>query len=107
MLASVYKNAGSPKQVRGFSTNVAGWNAWDQSPSEFSTASDAKYNKCQNEKIYVDTFAPLLKPNGMPNNAIVDTGRNAVTGLRAEWVTGATSTAPASASVPPATRAIL
>lgn len=30
------------------------------------------------------TFAPLLKQNGMPNHAIVDTGRNAVTGLRAE-----------------------
>lgn len=27
-LANAYKNAGSPKQVRGFSTNVAGWNAW-------------------------------------------------------------------------------
>lgn len=30
------------------------------------------------------TFAPLLKQNGMPNHAIVDTGRNAVTGLRDE-----------------------
>ncbi|OCL05935.1 glycoside hydrolase family 6 protein [Glonium stellatum] len=85
MLASVYKTAGSPKQVRGFSTNVAGWNSWDKSPGEFSTATDAKYNKCQNEKTYVDTFAPLLKSDGMPNNAIVDTGRNAVTGLRLEW----------------------
>ncbi|CAK7205502.1 1,4-beta-D-glucan cellobiohydrolase cel6c [Sporothrix eucalyptigena] len=84
-LAKVYKAAGSPKQVRGFSTNTAGWNSWDQSPGEFSTASDAKYNKCQNEKIYVDTFAPLLKSAGMPNHAIVDTGRNAVTGLRKEW----------------------
>jgi cellulose 1,4-beta-cellobiosidase len=27
-LAKVYKNAGSPKQVRGFATNIAGWNAW-------------------------------------------------------------------------------
>lgn len=34
-------------------------------------------------KMY-STFAPLLKQNGMPNHAIVDTGRNAVTGLRAE-----------------------
>lgn len=32
----------------------------------------------------ISTFAPLLKQNGMPNHAIVDTGRNAVTGLRAE-----------------------
>ena len=27
-LAQVYKDAGSPKQVRGIATNVAGWNAW-------------------------------------------------------------------------------
>jgi cellulose 1,4-beta-cellobiosidase len=27
-LAKVYKAAGSPKQVRGFSTNIAGWNSW-------------------------------------------------------------------------------
>lgn len=84
-IASAYTNAGSPSQVRGFSTNVAGWNSWDQTPGEFASASDAQYNKCQNEKIYVDTFAPLLSQNGMPNHAIVDTGRNAVTGLRLEW----------------------
>ena len=84
-LASVYKSAGSPKQVRGFSTNVAGWNSWDQSPGEFSTASDAKYNKCQNEKIYVDTFSPLLTAAGMPGHAIIDTGRNGKSGLRKEW----------------------
>ncbi|KAK2607045.1 hypothetical protein N8I77_005754 [Diaporthe amygdali] len=84
-LANAYKAGGSPKQFRGFATNVAGWNSWDQSPGEFANASDAQYNKCQNEKIYVDTFAPLLKQNGMPNHAIVDTGRNAVTGLRLEW----------------------
>jgi len=84
-LADVYKSGGSPKQLRGWATNTAGWNSWDKSPGEFSTASDAKYNKCQNEKIYVDTFTPLLKSAGMPNHAIVDTGRNAVTGLRKEW----------------------
>ncbi|RWA05470.1 hypothetical protein EKO27_g9634 [Xylaria grammica] len=65
-LAKVYKNAGSPKQVRGIATNIAGWNAWDLSPGEFSSASDAKRA-------------------GHPNHAIVDTGRNAVTGLREEW----------------------
>jgi len=84
-LADVYKKAGSPKQVRGISTNVAGWNAWDLSPGEFSKATDAQWNKCQNEKIYIETFGPLLKSAGMPGQAIIDTGRNAVTGLRLEW----------------------
>lgn len=84
-IAKVYKAAGSPKQVFGFATNVAGWNAWSASPGEFAGASDAKYNKCQDEKRYVEAFAPLLKTAGMPNHAIVDTGRNAVQGLRAQW----------------------
>lgn len=85
MLTSVYKQASSPKQVFGISTNVAGWNAWDLVPGEFSTTSDAQYNKCQNEKIYVDTICPLITADGMPCHAIVDTGRNAVTGLRLAW----------------------
>ena len=84
-LAKAYKAGGSPKQFRGWATNTAGWNAWDQSPGEFSSASDAKYNKAQNEKLYVEAFAPALKSAGMPNHAVVDTGRNAVTGLRKEW----------------------
>ncbi|KAK7951640.1 uncharacterized protein PG986_007368 [Apiospora aurea] len=84
-LAKVYKNAGSPKQVRGFATNIAGWNAWDLSPGEFSKASDAKYNSCQNEKTYVQKFGAALKSAGHPSYAIMDTGRNAVTGLRKEW----------------------
>ena len=84
-LAKVYKAAGSPKQVFGIATNTAGWNAFSQSPGEFSGTSDAKYNKAQDEKRYIAAFAPLLKTAGMPNHAIVDTGRNAVTGLRLEW----------------------
>lgn len=27
-LANVYKNAGSPSQVRGFAVNIGGWNSW-------------------------------------------------------------------------------
>ncbi|KAI1270614.1 1, 4-beta cellobiohydrolase [Xylariaceae sp. FL1019] len=84
-LAKVYKNAGSPAQVRGFSTNIAGWNSFDQSPGEFSTASDAQYNSCQNEKTYISKFGAALKTAGHPSFAIMDTGRNAVTGLRDAW----------------------
>jgi cellulose 1,4-beta-cellobiosidase len=84
-LAKAYKAGGSPSQLRGFATNVAGWNSWDADPGEFSEASDAKYNKAQNEKTYVTLFGAALKTAGMPNHAIVDTGRNAVQGLREEW----------------------
>ncbi|KAF1979835.1 cellulase [Bimuria novae-zelandiae CBS 107.79] len=84
-LAKVYKAAGSPSQVRGISTNIAGWNAFDLTPGEFSGTSDAQYNKAQNEKLYVQLFGDALKTAGHPNHAIVDTGRNAVTGLREAW----------------------
>ncbi|KAI1762885.1 glycoside hydrolase family 6 protein [Hypoxylon sp. FL1150] len=84
-LAKVYKAAGSPSQVRGYATNIAGWNAWDETPGEFSDASDAKYNSCQNEQTYTTKFSAALSTAGFPTHAIVDTGRNAVTGLREEW----------------------
>ncbi|KAK7183336.1 1,4-beta-D-glucan cellobiohydrolase cel6c [Paraphaeosphaeria sporulosa] len=84
-LAKVYKAAGSPSQVRGISTNIAGWNAFDLTPGEFSKATDAQWNKAQNEKLYTELFGAALKTAGHPNHAIVDTGRNAVTGLRKEW----------------------
>lgn len=107
-LAKVYKAAGSPTNVRGIATNVAGWNAWTATPGEFADAPDGKYNACQDEKRYVSTFGAALKSAGFPSKAIVDTGRNAIQGLRLEvWsfsyfivkcssfssgVTGATST---------------
>jgi len=84
-ISSVYKTAGSPKQVFGIATNVAGWNAFSKNPGEFESSSDAKYNKAQDEKRYVDAFCPLITAGGMPCHAIVDTGRNAVQGLRLEW----------------------
>ncbi|ETS87644.1 hypothetical protein PFICI_01472 [Pestalotiopsis fici W106-1] len=84
-LASAYTSAGSPSQVRGFSTNVAGWNSWDAEPGEFSGTSDAQYNKAQNEEKYVTLFGAALSTAGMPNHAIVDTGRNGVIGLRDAW----------------------
>ncbi|EMD92578.1 glycoside hydrolase family 6 protein [Bipolaris maydis ATCC 48331] len=84
-LATVYKNAGSPKAVRGISTNVAGWNSLDQVPGEFANSPDGQYNKAQNEQKYVALISPELVAAGMPGQAIVDTGRNGVTGLRKEW----------------------
>ncbi len=84
-LAAAYKGAGNPSQVRGIATNVAGWNAWSKTPGEFENATDGKYNKAHDEKRYVNLIGPALKKAGMPGNAIVDTGRNAVQGLRKEW----------------------
>lgn len=85
MLTDTWKSAGSPKQVFGIATNVAGWNAFEMNPGEFEDTSDAKYNKCQDEKRYLAAILPLIKSAGMGAKAIVDTGRNAVQGLRLEW----------------------
>jgi hypothetical protein len=41
-LATVYKSAGSPKSLRGFSTNVAGWNSFDLTPGEFANSPDGQ-----------------------------------------------------------------
>ena len=57
----------------------------DAEPGEFASASDAQWNKAQNEKKYVTLFGAELQSAGMPNHAIVDTGRNGVQGLREEW----------------------
>ncbi|KKY30972.1 putative exoglucanase 3 precursor [Diaporthe ampelina] len=84
-LASVYKAAGSPSQFRGIATNVAGWNSWDAEPGEFASDPDGQYNAAQNEKKFVELFGAALATAGMPNHAIVDTGRNGVQGLREEW----------------------
>ncbi|KAL0059993.1 hypothetical protein AAF712_013229 [Marasmius tenuissimus] len=84
-LANAYKGAGSPAQLRGFATNVAGWNAWSKVPGEFENAPDGQYNKAQDENRYVTLFGNALASAGMPNHAIVDTGRNGVQGLRQAW----------------------
>ncbi|KAH6648452.1 glycoside hydrolase family 6 protein [Truncatella angustata] len=84
-LASAYTSAGSPSQFRGISTNVAGWNSWDAEPGEFANDADGQYNKAQNEEKYVTLFGAALATAGMPNHAIVDTGRNGVQGLRDAW----------------------
>lgn len=84
-LAKAYIAAGKPASLRGISTNVAGWNSYNMTPGEFANSADGQYNKAQNEKAYVDLFAPYLKAAGMPSQAIIDTGRSGVQGLRAAW----------------------
>ena len=84
-LASVYLDAGSPSQLRGIATNVAGWNQWDMTPGEFADDPDGQYNKAQNEKLFLELFSPELEAAGMPGNAIVDVGRSGNPGGRQEW----------------------
>lgn len=53
------------------------------SPGEFEPADDSAYpNKALDEKRYVTLFGNALQKAGYPGQAIVDTSRNAVQGLR-------------------------
>lgn len=85
MVSKVFTQAGSPKQLRGFATNIANYNSWSMSPGEFVPADDSAYNPAQNEKLYVSFMSTALKAVNVPNQAIVDTGRNRIQGLREEW----------------------
>jgi cellulose 1,4-beta-cellobiosidase len=72
LYASVYKNAGSPKAVRGLATNVANYNAWSLSSAPSYTQGNANYD----ESHYVAALSPLLASAGFSAHFITDTGRS-------------------------------
>lgn len=74
LFAQVYKSAGSPAAVRGLATNVANYNAWQQTTCPSYTQGD---QYCD-EHGYVHGLAPLLTKYGFPAHFITDTGRNGV-----------------------------
>ncbi|KAK3386871.1 exoglucanase-6A [Podospora didyma] len=87
-LAAVYKAAAYPSQLRGIAVNIGGWNSWDARPGEFETPYEepaSKRNRAHNEKIFSQLLGRALDKLGVPSNAIVDTSRNGVIGLRYEW----------------------
>lgn len=74
---------GKPLIVRVYTSVLTAYR--DAEPGEFSSHPDAQYNKAQNEKKYVELFGAALASAGMPNHAIVDTGRSGKPGGRLEW----------------------
>ncbi len=87
LLAEVFKAAGSPKQVRGFATNVANYNFWSRNPGEFESLPDyAEYNKAQDEKRFIHLLTDALEKAGVSGwHAIVDTSRNGGRSFRPDW----------------------
>ncbi|KAI1371834.1 glycoside hydrolase family 6 protein [Hypoxylon crocopeplum] len=87
-IKAIYQAAGDPSQFRGFATNVANFNSWDMLPGEFIAADDSRYIRPQNEQQFVRIISDALQKNGLPSraaNAIMDTSRNGVAGLRGSW----------------------
>ncbi|EAW07839.1 glycoside hydrolase family 6 protein [Aspergillus clavatus NRRL 1] len=72
LFAGVYKDAGSPKSVRGLATNVANYNAFIAKTCPSYTSQ----NEVCDEKSYINNFAPELASAGFDAHFIVDTGRN-------------------------------
>ncbi|KAK4202401.1 1, 4-beta cellobiohydrolase [Triangularia verruculosa] len=84
-ISAAYKAAGSPPQFRGLAINIYNYNSWNLSPGEFTTTRETPRNYAQNEQSYLRLLRTRLQQLGMPNNGIMDTSRNGIYGLRAEW----------------------
>lgn len=73
LFASVYKNASSPRAVRGLATNVANYNGWNITTAPSYTQGNSVYN----EKLYIHAISPLLAQQGWSNAFfITDQGRS-------------------------------
>lgn len=60
MYAQIYKNAGSPKQLRGLATNVANYNAWTIGTCPGYTSPNTNCD----EKRYINAMGPALTNAG-------------------------------------------
>jgi cellulose 1,4-beta-cellobiosidase len=82
IFAEVIKAAGSPASVRGFATNVANYTQLSYTSESYEQQS----NPCFGEFDYVDAMASALAAEGLGDkHFIIDTSRNGVGNIRADW----------------------
>lgn len=74
LFAQIYKDAGSPKAVRGLATNVANYNAWKAPSAASYTSPNPNYD----ESMYVAAIGPLLSSAGFPAKFITDQGKHLI-----------------------------
>ena len=67
--------------IRGFSTNVANYNAFKAVTPDPITAGSST----PDESSYIAALTPLLQNLSVPANFIVDTGRNGQQNIRSAW----------------------
>ncbi|KAG6031171.1 Exoglucanase 2 [Claviceps citrina] len=73
LFAKVYKDAGSPRSLRGLVTNVANFNGWDVAAAPPVAQGNAVYD----EKQYIHALSPLLESYGWAGTRfITDQGRS-------------------------------
>ncbi|KAF9007935.1 cellobiohydrolase II-I [Cyathus striatus] len=81
LFAQLYKDAGSPKFVRGLATNVANYNALSAGSPDPITQGNNNYDEIH----YINALAPELNSRGFPAHFIVDQGRSGVQNIRQQW----------------------
>jgi len=79
LFTSLYKNAGSPANVRGLATNVANFNALSAASPDPITSGNPNFDEIH----YIQALTPLL--TGFPPHFIVDQGRSGVQNIRQQW----------------------
>lgn len=73
MYGQIYKNAGSPKQLRGLATNVANYNAWTIGTCPGYTSPNTNCD----EKRYINAIGPALSNAGWPGaRFVIDQSRS-------------------------------
>ncbi|KAH6661528.1 exoglucanase-6A [Plectosphaerella plurivora] len=72
VFAKVYNDAGKPRSVRGFATNVSNYNSIRLSQAPSYTTPNPNFD----EERYINAFAPLLRSRGFDAKFIVDQGRS-------------------------------
>lgn len=81
LFARIYKDAGSPAQLRGLATNVANYNALRAASPDPVTQGNQNYDEIH----YINALAPALQSQGFPAHFIVDQGRSGVQNIRDDW----------------------
>ncbi|KAK4140013.1 glycoside hydrolase [Dichotomopilus funicola] len=79
--ATVFNLAGEGKKIRGFVTNVSNYNPFQATIRDNFT----EWSHSWDESHYVTSLAPHLEAEGLPSRFIIDQGRVALPGTRAEW----------------------
>lgn len=98
LFAQLYKDAGSPKFVRGLATNVANFNALRASSPDPITQGNQNYDEIHYIEVRravsrsiaptdasFKALAPALSSQGFPASFIVDQGRSGVQNIRQQW----------------------
>ncbi|KAK2741443.1 1,4-beta-D-glucan cellobiohydrolase cel6b [Onygenales sp. PD_40] len=81
VMAEVVELAGPGAKIRGFSINVSNYNPYNAVVREPYT----EWSNSWDESHYATSLSPHLEEKGLPAHFIVDQGRVALPGARAEW----------------------